>query len=170
MKNIFLRNGFFGKQAIIKLEFPFDFDLKELVKTFPKCFWDTRQKVWCVPYTDIQVTLLMQFFKDKVCLDYTGFKKINLPPAYPTLPELSKSIADEIEAFNDWMRNKRYSESTIRTYSEVLRLFYRFYHDKTIEEITHADIDYFIRNTSLSAIIRSLFRTSLSTALNCSIR
>lgn len=37
MKTIVLKNGYFGKKPSIELEFPFDFKLKELVKTYPGC-------------------------------------------------------------------------------------------------------------------------------------
>lgn len=48
MKTIVLKNGYFGKKPVIRLEFPFDFQLKEMVRTYPECQWDPKQKVWWV--------------------------------------------------------------------------------------------------------------------------
>jgi integrase/recombinase XerD len=38
------------------------------------------------------------------------------------------------------MRSKRYSESTITTYSEALKSFLAFYRDKSIIDITNEDV------------------------------
>ena len=37
MKTIVLKNGYSGKQPVIRLEFAFDFELKESVTTYPGC-------------------------------------------------------------------------------------------------------------------------------------
>jgi len=46
----------------------------------------------------------------------------------------------EITRFIKWMRSRRYSESTIKTYAQALRVFLRFCTSKPIAEITHEDI------------------------------
>jgi integrase/recombinase XerD len=70
-----------------------------------------------------------------------------------TIPS-SESIA-QIEKFKQWMRSKRYSESTITTYSEALKSFLVFYREKPITEITNEDLivynnEYILKN-NLSA-------------------
>ncbi|MBO6185097.1 MAG: site-specific integrase [Chryseobacterium sp.] len=61
----------------------------------------------------------------------------------------------EIEKFKQWLRSKRYSESTIKTYSEALKSFMIFYREKPIAEITNEDViiynnEYILKN-NLSA-------------------
>lgn len=46
----------------------------------------------------------------------------------------------QIEKFKQWMRSKRYSESTITTYTETLKSFLQFYRDKPVAEITNEDV------------------------------
>jgi integrase/recombinase XerD len=46
----------------------------------------------------------------------------------------------QIEKFKQWLRSKRYSESTITTYSEALKSFLVFYRDKAVAEITNEDV------------------------------
>ncbi len=55
-----------------------------------------------------------------------------------TIPS-SEGIA-QIEKFKQWMRSKRYSESTITTYSEALKSFLVFYREKAIIDITNEDV------------------------------
>lgn len=143
MKTIVLKNGYFGKKPTIRLEFPFDFKLKELVKAYPGCQWDPKQKVWWVPYTEDQFNDVLRFFKGKAWLDYSRFQTVKLRPSYPELPPLTEIITEEINAFVDWMRNKRYSESTIKTYKESIAVFIRFLESKPLEEINNEDLEKF---------------------------
>ncbi|HQK40290.1 MAG TPA: site-specific integrase, partial [Flavobacterium alvei] len=46
----------------------------------------------------------------------------------------------QIEKFKQWLRSKRYSESTITTYSEALKSFLVFYRNKAIIDITNEDV------------------------------
>jgi integrase/recombinase XerD len=76
------------------------------------------------------------------------------------LPLLSESLPSEegkaaIIQFIQWLRSKRYSESTIKTYSEALKSFLVFYKEKPIVAITNEDVvlynnNYILKN-NLSA-------------------
>ena len=76
------------------------------------------------------------------------------------LMQLSHSIPSaegivQIEKFKQWLRSKRYSESTISTYSEALKSFLVFYREKPVAEITNEDVivynnEYILKN-NLSA-------------------
>jgi integrase/recombinase XerD len=46
----------------------------------------------------------------------------------------------QIEKFKQWLRSKRYSESTVTTYSEALKSFLVFYREKPVAEITNEDV------------------------------
>lgn len=143
MKKLVLGNDWMGKQPIIRIEFPYDFELKELVKQFPGCTWDTKKKVWWVVYSDDKLSEMLHFFKGKVWLDYSALKKVEIPKTFPDLPVLSESLAKEINRFEDWMRNRRYSESTVKTYREAVGIFLRFLDNKPIGEIENQDLERF---------------------------
>ena len=143
MKTIVLKNGYLGKNPTIRLEFPFDFELKELVKAYPGCQWDPKQKVWWVPYAEDQFNGVLRFFKGKAWLDYSRFQTVKTSPPYPGLPLLTEAISGQIKVFEDWMRNKRYSESTIKTYRESVGVFFRYLNNKAVEEIDHEDFEKF---------------------------
>lgn len=143
MKKLFLKNDCIGENPIIRIDFPYDFELKELVKQFPNCNWDTKKKAWWVSYTDDRLTELITFFKGKVWLDYSRLKKVEIPKEQPILSELVASLEIEIGKFTDWMRNKRYSESTIKTYKDAVIIFLRFLENKAIVEIENEDLEKF---------------------------
>ncbi|WP_394345456.1 phage integrase N-terminal SAM-like domain-containing protein [Flavobacterium weaverense] len=45
-----------------------------------------------------------------------------------------------MEKFRQWLRSKRYSQSTVVTYSEALKSFLVFYKEKPIADITNEDV------------------------------
>jgi integrase/recombinase XerD len=146
-KTIILKNDTFRKLPVIRLEFPYDFELKELVKGFPECRWHVKERVWAVPYTPTQVTELLQFFKGKkIWLDYSQVQKVDLPEKHPDLVPLNDYLQGEIRRFQDWLRNMRYSESTIKNYSEVVTVFFRFLDNKAPATITNEDLEVFNRD------------------------
>ena len=79
--------------------------------------------------------------------------RFKLVPKSHSLP--SEEGILQIEKFKQWMRSKRYSESTITTYSEALKSFLIFYREKPVADITNEDVivynnEYILKN-NLSA-------------------
>ncbi|MFB9095305.1 phage integrase N-terminal SAM-like domain-containing protein, partial [Flavobacterium jumunjinense] len=56
--------------------------------------------------------------------------KISSPP----LPSMEG--IQQLEQFKHWLQSKRYSENTIKTYSEALQSFLTFFNQKSVFEIT----------------------------------
>ena len=81
--------------------------------------WSATHKVWHVPDTPENRT------KFKISGDTTL---------------LVTSKLEKIEKFKQWMRSRRYSDSTVKTYSEALQSFLKFYYLKPISEITNDDV------------------------------
>ena len=57
----------------------------------------------------------------------------------------------QVEKFRYWLRSKRYSDNTIKTYTEALKSFLFYFNDKSATEITNDDVilynnDYILRN------------------------
>jgi hypothetical protein len=126
MKTIFIKFAEFQKKHFVLLTFPFDFELKEMVKTLAAADWEPALKAWTIPYSDAVIPNLLSIFEGKVWLDYSGFKKVKIEAKPKGLPALGAELALEIQKFTDWMRNRRYSESTIKNYSQGVGLFFRF--------------------------------------------
>ncbi|HWS59369.1 MAG TPA: site-specific tyrosine recombinase/integron integrase [Flavobacterium sp.] len=75
--------------------------------------------------------------------------RFKLTPLSHSIP--SSEGIEQIEKFKQWLRSKRYSESTISTYSEALKSFLVFYREKPIAEITNEDVivynnEYILKN------------------------
>ncbi len=146
MKTIVLKNAVFEGLPVICLDFPYDFALKELVKTYPECQWSRKHKAWWVPYREDQLNELIQFFRGKVWLDYSSLRKVKVQDKFAELPVLEPAIQSEVNKLRDWMRNRRYADSTVKTYTEAMALFFRFMDNKDPEDVTNNDLETFNRD------------------------
>jgi site-specific recombinase XerD len=146
MKTILVKNAEIGHTPLVLLEFPFDFQLKELVKTIPGAAWNPRLKAWTIPYSDSVISDLLTVCKGKAWLDYGAFKKVKIEAKPEELPALLPELGEEIRSFTEWMRNRRYSESTVKNYGQSLSLFFRFIQNKNPAEITVEDLESFHRD------------------------
>lgn len=64
--------------------------------------------------------------------------RFKIPTLATNLPSAEGMV--QIEKFKQWLRSKRYSESTITTYSEALKSFLVFYRDKAVAAINNEDV------------------------------
>ncbi|MEX2512501.1 MAG: site-specific tyrosine recombinase/integron integrase [Cyclobacteriaceae bacterium] len=143
MVTIVIKNDVFMGLPVIRLDFPYDFALKELVKSYPECQWSMKHKVWWVPYRDTQLDEMIRFFRGRAWLDYSQLKKIDIAKEFPNTIKLDGKTEKEMQSFIEWMRNKRYAESTIKTYKGALILFFRFLDNKELSEIGNEDLEYY---------------------------
>jgi integrase/recombinase XerD len=105
------------------------------IKTIAGSRWSNTLGVWHLPDTD------------------ENRLRFQLPLHSTTIPSGEGIL--QIEKFKQWMHSKRYSESTVTSYSEALKSFFVFYREKPIAEITNDDVivynnDFILKN-NLSA-------------------
>jgi integrase/recombinase XerD len=65
-------------------------------------------------------------------------ERFNIAPLSYSLP--SGEGIEKIEKFKQFLRSKRYSESTVATYSDALKSFLVFFREKAVAEITNEDV------------------------------
>lgn len=122
--------------------------LWELVRALPQRRWSQSKKSWYVPHNTHTRQRLFTFFRHLAYVDYSRLLRASHVPdmpganrkeALPSAAPSSETLA-EIEKFRMWMRSRRYSEGTISTYTEALKIFLQFYNHKAIEEIDNDDL------------------------------
>ena len=94
----------------IAVYFEKDIQLIERIKQFEGVRWSQTLKAWHIP--DIEENRI----------------RFRIAPLSHSLPSLEG--IENIEKFKQWLRSKRYSESTIATYCEALKSFLFFYREK----------------------------------------
>ena len=129
--NFKYRFGTHSNQKVIFIQFEKDQNLITQVKLLDGSRWSQTKRLWYVKDTEEYRTLF------------------GLRLAIESLPSEEGIIA--IEQFKRYLKSKRYSESTIKTYSEALKSFLVFYREKTISDIDNEDVivynnDFILKN------------------------
>jgi integrase/recombinase XerD len=110
-------------------------DLIARIKQIDGARWSQQKVLWHIPDT------------------IENRERFNIAPLAHSFPSAEGVV--QIEKFKQWMRSKRYSASTITTYSDALKSFLVFYREKPVAEITNEDViiynnDHILKN-NLSA-------------------
>ncbi|HNQ28346.1 MAG TPA: site-specific integrase [Aquaticitalea sp.] len=118
----------------------------ELIARFKKldgAKWSNTLKTWHLPYTEVYI------------------RKFNLISDRP----ISAEGKQQIERFVNWLRSKRYSESTVKTYTQAIWVFLRFFCTKTLEEIGNEDVIVFNNEYILKNRLSASYQNQMVNAL-----
>lgn len=123
------------KEKRIAVYFDKDAELIARIKMIEGSRWSQSLVVWHIPETE----------ENRI--------RFQIVPVTYSLPSVEGM--EQIEKFKQWLRSKRYSESTIKTYRDALKSFLIFYREKSITDITNEDVivynnEYILKN-NLSA-------------------
>lgn len=132
-------------ESRIAISFKKDIDLIARIKQIKGARWSQTLMVWHLPDTD----------------ENRNRFKLALNSSF--LP--SKEGIEQIEKFKQYLRSKRYSESTIVTYSEALKSFFIFYNTKAIAEINNEDIIVYNNNYILKNKLSSSYQNQITNAI-----
>jgi len=146
------------------LYFAADQELNNIIKTFTDAKWSQTHKCWHIANNRNNLKELFRVFKGKA---YVNADALFLPKPTASLPakpaekfvpvgELDANHFKKIAQFKDWLSSRRYSPNTIKTYTDALRTFLKFFHNKPINEINNQDLirfnnDYILHNNYSSS-------------------
>jgi integrase/recombinase XerD len=108
------------KESRIAVYFEKNPDFIARIKQLDGARWSQTLGVWHLPDTEANRI------------------RFKIPTLATNLPSAEGMV--QIEKFKQWLRSKRYSESTITTYSEALKSFLVFYRDKAVAAINNEDV------------------------------
>lgn len=142
--NIILERVLYKKEIKIAARFPYNTGLIQEIKKVEGTRWSFTEKAWLLPDSKEKINELLLVMKGRAWVNYEKLKEplpeLTKKMQKPELPPLCEEKKVQIEKFKCWMKSRRYSESTIDTYTEALVLFLRFHTAKKIEEITNEDL------------------------------
>jgi integrase/recombinase XerD len=157
------------------LKFDFDQGLIPIVKVLDRAAWSQTRKSWHIPADAYSADELRVIFTGKALVDFSALKSDtdDAEPHFPkteqikntVLPELPDENYVKVRGFTDWMRSRRYSESTVKTYTESISTFLRYYSGKPAEEITNDDLVYFNNHYILANRYSSSFQNQVVNAI-----
>lgn len=145
-----------GKESRIAVKFEKKTDLIARFKKLEGAKWSSSTGVWHLP-------------------DTPAYRERFGMPQSITLHEAHKG---RIQVFEEWLRSRRYSENTVKVYTEALKSFLLFCNSKPVEQIQESDVvrynnEYILKNGLSSSYqnqivnaIKLFFRTQENCLMN----
>lgn len=140
----------YKKQQRISVIFDNTTDANARIKKLGDARWSAALDCWHLPDTEEN----RQVFK--------------LPNASELLPNIE--IIKAIENFQRWLRFKRYSKNTIKTYSDALKSFLVFCRSKNIHEISNEDVIIYNNEYILKNKLSASYQNQIVNAIKLNFR
>ncbi len=149
------------------MNFSLDQELNTIVRSLKNRMWSKTRNAWYIPYTKEGLHEIKQAFKEKARVqDYEFLKKES---QFLTRQKQEKTITphyqEKIHAFKQWLLSKRYSPSTIKTYTEALKIFLHYNHPKPVEYINNQDVIAFNTNYILKNGLSASYQNQVVNAI-----
>lgn len=147
-------------QNQILIGFKHDWALIDVVKHLPEAKWSATLKSWYVKNTPKNLKQIYAVFKGHAQINSTALfeKPTTKPQRFPA--KQKRNLTEEqrllLNNFYKYLKGKRYSKSTVETYSFFIADFIEFHHDKDLKLLTNRDVELHIesvfikRNYSIS--------------------
>ncbi|HEX5002363.1 MAG TPA: tyrosine-type recombinase/integrase [Bacteroidia bacterium] len=129
----------FGRQKgrkVIMVRFHFNREIYDLLKVMEGAHWNPSARQWEFPWAHDCLLKLKEALSGSYQL---RISKSGRPWSREAM-EREEAIGVKADTFARWLRSKRYSENTIRTYCESLKSFLRFKEGIDSDEIAVEDL------------------------------
>ncbi len=147
--------------AIIGLDFKYNTTIVALLRNnFPEVKWSKTHKFWYISYATQHLELVYKAFSKTAKIYDYNFKRslAQKPKAVIKKSKLNLNPSQKalLNSFYKYLKGKRYSKSTVDTYTHLVADFISFHHLETIESLTNRAVELYLetvyikRNYSVS--------------------
>ncbi|PQJ74174.1 integrase [Polaribacter gangjinensis] len=139
LPTIVLEQAVYKKNPRLLIRFPYDSLLIQHVRQIDGATWSKTLRVWHVADTKENLASIIAIFKDVATVDIS---KIGTNEVFRrNLTEAQRTLLNN---FYLYLKGKRYSESTIQTYTFFVADFVNFHTETALEELTNRSVEVFI--------------------------
>ena len=149
---IFLEEKIHRKNNQLLIKFEYDETLISLVRTVNGASWSKSLKAWYLISNAENLSMILKLFKNVTKVDVSKISKKT--PFKRDLTDEQKKLLNQFYLF---LKGKRYSQSTIQTYTFFIADFINFHTKTPLAELTNRAVELFIetvfmeRNYSVSS-------------------
>lgn len=149
---IYLEQQRHKRELKLLLKFKYNDTLINLTRKLKDARWSRSMRSWYVDFSEENIQLVANTFKD-----ITTINSDKLPKKTLFKRNLTADEKILLNNFYSYLRGKRYSESTLQTYTFFIADFINFHTKKAMNELTNRDVELFIesvfieRNYSVSS-------------------
>ncbi len=154
-----LQRIFHRKEHQIKIVFRYDDTLITVLRDVPKAKWSKSLNSWYIKNTPENLKLIFKVFKGQAQINAKTVFDNKMPMhQFPKkrIRNLTTTNRALLNNFYKYLKGKRYSQSTIDTYTQLVADFIEYNNQKDINTLNNRDIELFIetvyikRNYSIS--------------------
>ncbi|MEY8847277.1 site-specific tyrosine recombinase/integron integrase [Psychroserpens sp. XS_ASV72] len=132
-----------NKEQVVLISFRYDQKLIDLVKTLPRRRWSTSLKCWYVPYSENMLRRIKTTLKN-----HNVENRIN-ESINPAKGSLTKKQETLVQLYKKYLKGKRYSESTVESYTFLVSDFLKHHTNKDLHELTFREVEHYVENVFL---------------------
>lgn len=139
------------KNVVLLLICPYNDDFIAILKSLKGYYWSKTLKGWVTRYSDEKLSEV----KNKLQQDFTLLFDVSVSKyLYKKNVKNERSLTEAnkelIRVYVNYLKGKRYSKSTILTYFTFIADFINFTQPKSLNELTHRDVELFIEDVFIA--------------------
>ena len=138
LPTINISTGLHRNNSVFFLHFYFNDLIIEKLKSI-SASWSQTKKCWCLKNSEENLALILELFKDVTKVDVS-----KIPKKTRFKRDLTTAEKKILNNFYLFLKGKRYSQSTIQTYTIFVADFINFHTKTPLEELTNRDVELFI--------------------------
>ena len=135
------------KEHQITINFKYNEYLISILRDLPKARWSKQLKTWYIKNTPENIKQIFKLFKGEAKINAEAIFNKSMPKKqFPErrIRDLTLENKNLLNGFYLYLKGKRYSKSTIDTYSHFIADFVEFYNNKNLDSINNRDVELFI--------------------------
>ena len=135
------------KKAVLAVFFKYNHEIKEQLKAIGGYSFSKTLSAWYVDYSEENLRILKTTLYKKVVFEEAeNLNQVVLKKYVKEKRNLSEENKTVIRNYVNYLKGKRYSESTVKTYFTFIADFINYIKDKPIHTLTKRDVELFIEN------------------------
>lgn len=144
LPTIFLEQKVHRKKSQLLVRFSYHNRLIALIRSMEGSYWSKSLQTWYVNYSEENAQTILTLFKGITKVDTS--KLTNKKLFKRNLTESQKKL---LNSFYLFLKGKRYSKSTIQTYTFFIADFINFHSKTPLEDLTNRAVELFIEKVFL---------------------
>ena len=156
---ILLSRDLHKKQNVVLIKFSYNRKLIDRLKEFTTAKWSQSKCSWYIPVNEFNLKRFFLRFKDLAYIDYSALKNTySKQQSSDFRPKVKYDHRKQFEVpdkYLEKLEQKRYSDSTIKSYVAYFKDFMYYFSDKELKKVEKDDINkyilYLIRTQKISA-------------------
>lgn len=135
------------KKVVLAVFFKYNHEIKEAIKAIGGYTFSTTLKAWYIEYSDENLSAFKTALQHKATFEEAeNLQQVVLKKYVKEKRNLSEENKTVIRNYVNYLKGKRYSESTVKTYFTFIADFINYIRDKPIHTLTKRDVELFIED------------------------